>query len=303
MKKISDYIKSVGFIFSFRRLKRAIILVILFIVIGIGVWFSYNYKNSDSWKERVYTREISSKYDIGDKTIIKILKEDVTSDDKLDYLFITGNEVYSTDSDSNKTLEQYDNINLVLFDGNTNSSVEYETKKSFSSDVDLKIYKDEENIYFLVSDTSGNVSLCKAKESRNENQEDTLSLVDIIANTSSNFLGYTIYQQKQDESKIKVTLDNYDKSYLDDYNEETVLDFSQNGIDISRYRETYLRDCFSSFDLKDTNGDGILEFVGYQHLLYCLDDTGNKTLGIVKTIFTIQEDNKLKFDDVEISIF
>ena len=127
--------------------------------------------------------------------------------------------------------------------------------------------------------------------------------MDIIANTSSNFLGYTIYQQKQDESKIKVTLDNYDKSYLDDYNEETVLDFSQNGIDISRYRETYLRDCFSSFDLKDTNGDGILEFVGYQHLLYCLDDIGNKTLGIVKTIFTIQEDNKLKFDDVEISIF
>ena len=178
----------------------------------------------------------------------------------------------------------------------------YETKEKFSSDVDLKIYDDENSVYFLVSDTKGNTSLCKVKTQDEPQDINSRSMEDIVANTTSDFLGYTIYIEKQDESKLKVTLDNYNKSYLDEYKEKTILDFSENGIDISRYRETYLRDSFSSFELKDTNNDGILEFVGYQHLLYCLDDTENKTLGIVKTIFTIENDNKLKFSHVEISI-
>ena len=75
------------------------------------------------------------------------------------------------------------------------------------------------------------------------------------------------------------------------------------GIDISKYRETYLRDKFSEFELKDTNNDGILELVAYQHILYSLDDevNKNKTLGVVETTFNIEED-KLKFNKVEVKI-
>lgn len=302
MNKISEYIKSIGFTFSFRRLKKAILLVILFIIIGAIVFLVYNYQNSEDWKKKVYAREISSRYDIGDKTIINIIKKDVTGDNKSDYVLVTGNEILSTDSAKNKTVEQYENVELVIVDGRIDSPIIYETKEKFSSDVDLKIYDDENDILFLVSDTKGNVALCKVKNQDEPQDINSRSMEDIVANTTSDFLGYTIYIEKQDESKIKVTLDNYNKSYLDDYNEETVLDFSEKGIDISRYRETYLRDSFSSFELRDTNNDGILEFVGYQHLLYCLDDTENKTLGIVETVFTIENDNKLKFSHVEISI-
>lgn len=302
MNKISEYIKGIGFTFSFRRLRKAILLVILFIVIGVVALIMHKYRNSEEWQKKVYTREIASKYDVGDKTVIKIIKKDVTSDGKSDYLLITGDEVLSTDGANVKTVEQYDNVTLVLVDGRIDSPIVYETNKKFSQDVELKVYDDEENTYFLVSDTKGIVSLCKVKTEDKPQDINARTMDEIISNTAEDFLGYTIYIDKQDDGKIKVTLDNYNKSYLDEYKEEAILDFAERGIDISRYRETYLRDCFSSFELKDTNNDGILEFVGYQHLLYCLDDTENKTLGIVKTIFTIENDNKLKFSHVEISI-
>ena len=302
MNKISEYIKSIGFTFSFRRLKRAILLIILFAIIGAIVFLGYKYKNTDEWKMKKYTSEVASKFDIGDKNVINIVKKDVTLDNKADYVFICGNEVYSTDSSSNKTIEQYENVTLVLIDGKIDIPVVYDINKKFSSDVELKVCDDEQNIYFLVSDTKGNVSLCKMSSQEGPQDINSRSMDDIVANTTESFLGYTIYIDKQEESKIKVTLDNYNKPYLDEHTDETILDFSENGIDISRYRETYLRDSFSSFELKDDNNDGILEFVGYQHLLYCLDDTQNKTLGIVKTIFTIENDNKLKFSHVEISI-
>ena len=77
----------------------------------------------------------------------------------------------------------------------------------------------------------------------------------------------------------------------------------ENEIDISNFRETYLRDKFSNFILKDINNDGILEFIGYQYILYSLDETVtvNKTAGVVETVFNI-EDNKLKFNSVNIHI-
>lgn len=301
MKKISEYIKSLGFTFSFRRLKKAIILVILFILIGAIVFLAYNYKNSQAWLEKVYKREVNSKFDIGDRTIIKILKEDINQDNKLDYIYIAGKEIRSIDSVSNSSLEQYEDVILVFIDGRTDIVVSYDTKKKFNEDINLRIYDDEKNMYYMVSDKSGNISLCKF-----ENQElqdiNNQKIIDIISNTTSEFLGYSIYTEKVEESKLKVTLDNYNKDYLSNYDEEKILDFSENSIDISRYRETYLRDKFSNFELKDTNNDGILEFVGYQYLLYSLDDTDNKTLGIIQTIFTIDDENKLKFSSVNISI-
>ena len=81
------------------------------------------------------------------------------------------------------------------------------------------------------------------------------------------------------------------------------LNLAENNIDISQFRETYLRDKFSNFELKDINNDGILEFIGYQYILYSLDETvtANKTVGVIETIFNIEE-NKLKFNSVNIHI-
>ena len=298
MKIISDFIKNLGFTFSVRRLKRVIMLVVLFSLIGIGVYLFFKYEASDAGLKRMYMNEVSQKYDLKDNKIIDIEKKDVNNDKTDDYIFIIGKEERSDSNSLNSIVELYKSVSLVIIDGKNNDVKQYDTGKDFKVDIDLKICEDENQRYFLISDGSGNISLNVLDESDN--------LVDIIKNTTQNeFLGYTIYTNKNSENKeiLNVNIDNYSKDYLNEYTDTVELNLVENNIDISQFRETYLRDKFSNFELKDINNDGILEFIGYQYILYSLDETVtvNKTVGVIETIFNI-EDNKLNFNSVNIHI-
>ena len=81
------------------------------------------------------------------------------------------------------------------------------------------------------------------------------------------------------------------------------MDFSELSIDLEKYRETYLRDKISKFELSDIDSDGELEFITTQYILYSLDDnaTENKTIGKIEISYNI-DDNKLVYDKVEINI-
>ena len=298
MKIISDFIKNLGFTFSVRRLKRAIMLVVLFLLIGIGVYLFFKYEASDAGLKRMYMNEVSQKYDLKDDKIIDIEKKDVNNDKTDDYIFIIGKEERSDSNSLNSIVELYKSVCLVIIDGKNNDVKQHDTGKDFKVDIDLKICEDENQRYFLISDGSGNISLNVLDESDN--------LVDIIKNTTQNeFLGYTIYTNKNSENKeiLNVNIDNYSKDYLNEYTDTVELNLVENNIDISDFRETYLRDKFSNFELKDVNNDGILEFIGYQYILYSLDEnvTVNETVGVIETIFNI-EDNKLNFNSVNIHI-
>lgn len=298
MKIISDFIKNLGFTFSTRRLKRAIMLVVLFSLIGTGVYLFFKYESSDEGLKRMYINEVSKKYDLKDNKIIDIEKKDINDDKADDYIFIIGKEERSDNNSLNSIVELYKGVSLVIIDEKNNDVKQYDTQKDFKADVDLKICEDESQRYFLISDLSGNIALNVLNE--------TGSLVDIIKNTTQNeFLGYTIYTSRNDENKdiLKINIDNYSKDYLNEYNDTVELNLAENNIDISLFRETYLRDKFSNFELKDINNDGILEFIGYQYILYSLDETvtANKTVGVIETIFNIEE-NKLKFNSVNIHI-
>lgn len=298
MKIISDFIKNLGFTFSVRRLKRAIMLVVLFSLIGIGVYLFFKYEASDAGLKRMYMNEVSQKYDLKDNKIIDIEKKDVNNDKTDDYIFIIGKEERSDSNSLNSIVELYKSVSLVIIDGKNNDVKQHDTGKDFKVDIDLKICEDENQRYFLISDGSGNISLNVLDESDN--------LVDIIKNTTQNeFLGYTIYTNKNSENKeiLNVNIDNYSKDYLNEYTDTVELNLVENNIDISDFRETYLRDKFSNFELKDVNNDGILEFIGYQYILYSLDEnvTVNETVGVIETIFNI-EDNKLNFNSVNIHI-
>ncbi len=298
MRKISDFIKDLGFTFSARRLRRAILLIVLFSFIGCGVYLFFEYEASESGLKRMYSNEVSKIYDLKDNKIIDIEKLDINDDRIQDYIFIIGKEMRSDENSLNSIVELYRNVSLVIMDGTTNEVKQYDTNKDFKSDVDLNVCEDEKERYFLVSDLSGNVSLNVLDDSNN--------FVDIIKNTTDKeFLGYTIYTNQNSDSNdiLSVNIDNFSKDYLGEYSESVELNLAENGIDISNYRETYLRDKFSKFILKDINNDGVLEFVGYQYILYSLDEsiTSNKTVGVIETVFDI-EDNKLKFNSVDIHI-
>ena len=146
----------------------------------------------------------------------------------------------------------------------------------------------------------GNVKQLKLNEKDIVDMQN--AIIDITKNTTSGeFLGYTIYTSKKADNQniLKVTLDNYNKSYLKEYTKEIELDFNEANVDLAKYRETYLRDKISSFEFKDVDNDGILEFVTSQYILCSLEDKTN--IGKVEITFTI-EDNKLVYKNVEVKI-
>ena len=296
MKRFSKIIKKCGFIFSFKRLKKAILLVILFSLIGFGVNLVYKFNSSESGLKLIYEKEVASNYDLGENSVIRIYKKDLDNDKVLDYVFIMGKEKRTSENILNSTVELYQDVSFVIVNGSTNEVTKYDTEKEYKADVNLKIVEDEQNIYYLISDYNGDVDLLETKDG---------SVVNITKNTTDQeLLGYTIYTSKDEEnSKIKISLDNYNKNYLNEDKDEKKLDLSELSLDLSKYRETYLRDRISKFDFRDTNNDGILEFVTTQYVLYSLDEslTENKTVGKVEIFYDIKED-KLVFNRVEINI-
>lgn len=297
MGNFSKIIKEIGFTYSFKRLKKAILLVVLFTLIGLGVYFLYRFESSESGLKIAYEKEISSIVDLADNTIIKIYKQDLNDDQVLDYVFIMGKEKRSSENALNSTLEVYNDVSLVVIDGASSEEKIYETKKDYKPATNLEIIDSKNEKYFLIYDETGSVDLLKLEGN---------SLVNIIKNTTSdNLLGYTIYTSKneENESVLEVTLDNYGKDYLKKYEETKILDFSDLSVDLSKYRETYLRDKISKFEFKNIDEDEELEFVTTQYILYGLDDsvTENKTIGKIEIYFNIKND-KLVFDKVEINI-
>lgn len=296
MKKILDAINSLGFTFSFRRVRKAILLITIFVIIGVSVHLFDQFIKSEAGQKILYSKEISRNFDIDGNSIIRIYKEDINEDNKSDYFFIMGQEKRTSDNALNSVVEQYNNVSFVIIDGNTNEAIQMNSKMEFKADVTLKLYKDNSNTYFLISDENGDIKLYKYLDNK---------LNDIIAGTTKDeFLGYTIYTTKNDEkNKIKISIDNYSKDYLGEYKDTKTLDFNDMDISIQKYRETYLRDRFSDAVLEDIDNDGTLEFVANQYVLYSLDSSiqDNKTLGVVKTVFDIKK-SKLKFKKVDIGI-
>lgn len=296
MSKISKLFKKMGFTFSFKRLRKAIILVIIFALIGAFVGFIYKFGSSESGLKIVYEKEISAFMDLGQSKVIKVHKTDINSDKIQDFVFIMGQEQRSNSDPLNSTIEMYNDVEFVMIDGATKQVVRYKTNSNYKPDVTLKISEDEQARYYLIYDTTGNVKLLKVNEAEVVDIKD--EIIDITKNTTKGeFLGYTIYTKKE-EKVIKVTLDNYNKPYLKEYTKEIQLDFGEAEVDLAKYRETYLRDKISNFEFKDVDNDGKLELVTTQNILYSLEDSTN-TIGKVVIVFSI-EDKKLSFKSVEI---
>lgn len=188
MVSFSKIIKEIGFTYSFKRLKKAILLVVLFTLIGLGVYFLYRFESSESGLKIAYEKEISSIVDLADNTIIKIYKQDLNDDQVLDYVFIMGKEKRSSENALNSTLEVYNDVSLVVIDGASSEEKIYETKKDYKPATNLEIIDSKNEKYFLIYDETGSVDLLKLEGN---------SLVNIIKNTTSdNLLWYTIYTSK-----------------------------------------------------------------------------------------------------------
>ena len=286
-----------------RKIWLTIRLVILLAVIGIIVFFVKKYNNSDTGKTRIYQREINDVLNLqGNKTIIKILKEDVNKDEVEDYIVLLGEEKFE-DNDTTKntdikkimsTVEMYNNVCIDIIDGNTKESKRYDTKKSYGKDVNVYIKNDKDTKYIAVTDTfTGNISLLYLKEGE---------IKDIITDSfSQEFCGYTIEAafNKEDTTKLNVKLDNYGRDYLTKQENAFTLDYTDTNVNSENYRLTYMANKFCEFEITQDENQNI-EVIGIQHILYSNNEDLEKNSGKVKIHFKLDENKKIVLNNVEV---
>lgn len=289
------------------NLKKKILLTILVVVI-LGIittvmYFKESYENSEKGKTDKYYSEIKDKLPLDEKrVVISMQKYDFNKDSQEDYIGITGVKKYRDEEkelfkESTSNIELYKDVEIVYIDGNTKEPVKYATEMSFYPEVKLEIKSDEKNNYIFASDeNSGNVVLLVLNEN---------TLKNIVKDSiQADFNGYTINVEFDNENtrKIKVKLDNYARSYLNEMTEEKEIEFEDESINNENYRPTYLANKFCSFKLEDIDGDNRLELVGIQNILYLNDNKKKmaKNQGTVETVFKINDEQKLEYNKVEI---
>lgn len=288
-------------------LKKKILLTILIIailgIIGTVMYFKESYETSEKGKTSKYYEEIKDKLPLDEKrVVISMKKYDLNSDGIEDYVGITGIKKYHDEDknifkDLDSNIELYKDVEVVYIDGSSKEPKKYATEMSFYPELNFEIKEDEKNKYLFASDeNSGNVILLVLKDNELKN---------IVKDSiQADFNGYTINVTFDEEntSKIKVKLDNYARSYLNEVTDVTELEFEDKTINKDNYRATYLANKFCSFKLEDVDGDNKLELIGIQNILYLNDNKKQmkKNEGTVETIFKINDEQKLEYNKVEI---
>lgn len=283
-----------------KKIGFAIILLLILSVIGVCVYFYKSYYNTDKGRTKIYQREIDDVLDLkGNKSVIKILKEDINSNNVQDYIVLLGEEKYDDTDDTagafkkiNSNLEMYNNVSIEYINGETKEAKRYDTKKSFGTDIEMTIKYGK---YVMVSDKStGNIALLTLKDNE---------LYNIISESfGSEFKGYTINADfdKENSSILNVKLDNYGRDYLNEKTDEYKLDFTNTIVNKDNYRLTYMANNFCDFEFNKVNEDTEeYNLIAKQYILYCNNNILEKNAGVVKTIFKLEE-NKLKFLDVTV---
>jgi len=281
-----------------------ILVVVILSLIGVVVFFTKRYYNTENGKTKIYANELGDTIKLeGSKEIIYISKLDINKDGIEDYAVLLGEpkyeEVDTTEvqmfKSLNSNLEMYNNISIEYVNGVDKTTNRYDTKKTFAKDVKLTTFDDGKKIYIQVSDTNGNISLLYLNEE---------NVVNVISNTfaDKDFVGYTI-EGKFNETegvKLEVKLDNYGKDYLAKKEETFTLDYTDTQINSGNYRLTYMANKYSDFYLAQNEDKTNTYLVCTQYVLYSNNDELNKNEGFVNSTFKINDEGKLEFNSVEV---
>ncbi len=291
-----------------KKIGLTILVVVILVSIGLVMFFVDRYNNSIKGITAKNYKEVADVLTINEnQKLIELLKEDLDNDSNLDYIGIIGEPKYKDKDESasvdelsklTSPLEMYNNLEVVFINGSTKEIKKYNSEMSFDFNVNFEIKSDNNIKYIFVNDdSSGNVLLLHLQENE---------LKDVIKDSiSSDFNGYTITItfDSENTSKIKIKLDNYARSYLNQVNEEYTLEFENKEINKDNYRPTYLANKFCNFKLEDIDNDGILELIGIQNVLYLniTNDELPQIAGTINTIFKVNE-GKITYNNVEVKL-
>lgn len=283
-----------------KKIVLSILVVLIFTLIGFCIGMFKTYLQNDKAKTYKYKIEIEDVLNLdGNKSVIKIIKDDIDYDNIEDYVVLLGEEKYDETTstskylDFNKTLEMYNNVSVEYINGATKETNRYNTNKSFGTDINISLTEFENRKYILVSDTiTGNIVVLYLNEN---------VLKDCISDSFTNFVGYTIDANINDnEKKLTVKLDNYGREYLENKTEEYTIDLNDTNVDTTTYRPTYMANKYGGFELKvDENNNLII--IATQYILYSNDKNLDKNFGKINVKFSLdRNDCKFKFSEVSI---
>ena len=273
----------------------AMSLVVFLAIVATIIIYMDKYKTSQAYETNKYKKEVEEVLNlVENQQVLKIVKNDLNADDTKDFIVLLGNEkaietntASETDSTVVATSEtiNYENIDVVVVDGVTKDVVKYESKKTFDSGIDLKIYEDKNGKYIFVNDKqSGNLILVTLKDKQ---------IVDLIKdNFGDDFKGYEISASfdELDPTKLKLKLDSKGIAYLIEKKDEYTLDYTNTKVNKENYRTGYSVNKYASYTLENVGNDNVLRLTAIQHILYLnnsVTEDLQKTAGTVKSMFKL----------------
>lgn len=281
-----------------KKILISICLVIVLSLMGTAVYLLEQYYKTDAGKTKIYQGELKDHLNLqGNKSIIKIVKSNFNGDDTEDYVVLMGEAKYDEKSEEDTTglkkiaanLELYNNISIDYVDGKTMESIRYDTKKSYGKDVDLQVRQDDKYQYALIFDhTTGNVADLVLQEG---------AFVNLMEKSfSGEFCGYTINAafNKEDGTKLDVSLDNFGRSYLPEKKDTITLDFKDTNVTAENYRVTYMANKFTDYQLEKKEESPTFELTCVQNILYANKGEVAQTAG--KVIITLRLTDDLKYE-------
>lgn len=273
----------------------AMSLVVFLAIVATIIIYMDKYKTSQAYETNKYKKEVEEVLNlVENQKVLKIIKNDLNGDGTKDFIVLLGNEktveasVSETDSTAvvatSETIN-YENIDVVVVDGVTKDVVKYESKKTFDSSIDLKIYEDKNGKYIFVNDNqSGNLILVTLKDKE---------IVDLIKdNFGDDFKGYEISASfdELDPTKLKLKLDSKGIAYLIEKKDEYTLDYTNTKVNKENYRTGYSVNKYASYTLENVGNDNVLRLTAIQNILYLnnsVTEDLQKTAGTVKSMFKL----------------
>lgn len=288
-----------------KKIRQSIFVFLFIALTGVIVYSVKRYAQSETGLNNRYQKELKGIIAVSDaRKIITIKKLDVNEDQVEDYLVLIGEPKYE-ETDLAKVpifqsmyskIEMYHNISIQYVDGVTKQVNTYDTKKTYSPEVDFVCFSHQNHVYMQVSDLSGNLALLYL-------EEDTLKNVITNSIGEQDLVGYTIEGNLNEEEgvKLEVRLDNYGKDYLAPREEVYTLDYTDTQVNQEHYRLTYMANKFSKYELMETEDQSKLYLLCMQYILYANQEDLKKNEGYVITKFEVNEDNKLAYDSVTVT--
>lgn len=230
-----------------KKVIMAVFLIGILSIVGFSVYGLNKFFNSPEMLTKKYSEELGDVISLEEnQKVIRVIKDFVDNDEIEDYVVLYGIEKYSDVSaveGAAPNLEMYSGVGIQYINGENSEIIKYDTGKTFDVNVEISVEINSEINYIFISDAnSGNVCLLRLNEDK--------TFTDLVKETLGDEpKGYMISStwDTTNTSKLKITLDKGDISYLPEKTDEYELDYTSTKVNSNSYRQKYIMNKFNYF--------------------------------------------------------